>query len=164
MTSKEQLIKKYKLIFFLEYMAIGVILLTVGFLKIFDIIPYNESRLLLYNIITLVGVAYLLFDLVFSLSITKRRVRFSLIDKIFPLIAAIYLLVFDILVLAKINTDMMFIKYSIGAVLIYAGTVSLILGVYHHFKPSRQLLDAIEEEYQEKLLEEQEEKKDSTAE
>ena len=135
-------------------MAIAVVLITIGFLRLFDVIPYNESRLLAYNIITLVGVAYIIFDLIFSLSSPKRRARFCLVDKIFPLIASIYLVVFDILVLAKINTDLSFIKYSIGLVLLYAGMVSLFLGIYHHFKPSKQLLDAIEEEYQEKLKEE----------
>ena len=97
----------------------------IGFLRLFDVIPYSDKRLLIYNIITLLGVAYVLFDTTWYLVSKKKRAKSDLIDKIFPIIAAIYLLVFDILVLTKINTELNFIKYSISAVLLYAGAVSL---------------------------------------
>lgn len=159
MNDKEKLLKKTKLIFFLEYIAIAVVLFVIGFLRLFDVIPYSDKRLLAYNIITLIGVAYVLFDTTWYIVSKKKRAKSDLIDKIFPLIAAIYLLVFDILVLAKINTELNFIKYSISAVLLYAGAVSLFLGIYHHFKPSKMLLEAVEEEYQQKLKEQEENKK-----
>ena len=157
MDLKEKIFKKNKTIFLLEYLVIAVVLLLVGFLRLFDVIPYSDKRLLVYNIVTLIGVAYVFFDTTWYIVSKKKRERSDLIDKIFPLIAAIYLLVFDILVLAKINTELNFIKYSISIVLLCAGAVSLFLGIYHHYKPSKMLLEAVEEEYQEKLKEQEEE-------
>ena len=165
MVDKEKLTKKYKLIFLVEYLLISAILLTIGLLKVFNVIEYNDKRLLVYNIITLIGVAYITFDLVWNLVSKKKRESLCIIDKVFPGIAALYLLVFDILVLGKFYTNLEFIKYSIGAVLIYAGSVSLGLGIYHHFKPSKQILEAIDEAYEEKLKEQEEDsKKDESAE
>ena len=157
MDLKEKIFKKNKTIFLLEYLVIAVVLLLVGFLRLFDVIPYSDKRLLVYNIVTLIGVAYVFFDTTWYIVSKKKRERSDLIDKIFPLIAAIYLLVFDILVLAKINTELNFIKYSISIVLLCAGAVSLFLGIYHHYKPSKMLLEVVEEEYQEKLKEQEEE-------
>lgn len=146
MDNNEKTVKKVKLIFLLEYIAISVILFTVGFLRLFGVIPNDEKRLLVYNILTLVGVAYIAFDSIWFAISKKKRERSDLIDKIFPIPLAIFLLVFDILVLAKINATEEFVKYSISSVLIYAGAFSLFLGIYHHFKPSKLVLQAIEEE------------------
>ena len=134
-------------------MVIAAILLTIGFLKIFGVLGYNPERVLVYNIITLVGVAYIIFDLIFNLASKRRRAKMCVIDKVFPCILAIYLIVFDILVLAKIKADEIFIQYSIGAVLLYAGCFSTFLGIYHYFKPSQQIIDAVDEIYEAKLKE-----------
>ena len=152
MPDKEQLFKKYRMIFFLEYLAIAAVLILIGFLRAFDVMQYSENRLLVYNIITLIGVAYLIFDLWWSLR-PKKRADFSLIDKIPPLFWGAFLLVFDILVLSKSVTDMYFVKYSVVAVLFSAGIYSAYLGFYHYKKPQKMLLEAVEEAYQEKLAE-----------
>ena len=157
MLDKEKFFKKYTMIFFVEYLVVALVLLVVGFLKVFDIIKYNPNRLLAYNIITLIGVAYIFFDFFFNILSKTRRAKVSILDKVLPLIVAIYLLVFDILVLAKINQDLNFIKYSIGAVLLYAGSFALFSGIYHLFKPTIQIKEAIEEAYEEKLKELEEE-------
>lgn len=158
MPDKEKLFKKYKLIFFLEYIAIFAILVLVGFLRLFNVMEYSETRLLIYNIITLVGVAYIIFDLFWNLK-PKKRKDFSLIDKLPPLFIAAFLLVFDILVLSKIVTDPNFIKYSVCAVLFTAGLYSLFMGIYHYKKPQKMLYEAVEEAYQEALKEYEEENK-----
>ena len=154
MPDKEKLFKKYKLIFFLEYLAIFAILALIGFLRLFNVMKYSETRLLIYNIITLIGVAYIFFDLFWNLR-PKKRKDFSLIDKLPPLFIAIFLLVFDILVLSKIVTDPNFIKYSVVAVLFTAGTYSLCMGIYHYKHPQKMLMEAVEEAYQEALKEEE---------
>ena len=167
MDVKEKLINKTRKIFLIEYLAIAAILLVIGFLKLFNVIPYNEQRVLVYNIITLIGTAWIFFDLGWFIVSKKKRERNDLIDKIFPFIAAIFLLVFDILVLAKIRYDADFIKYSISSVLIYAGIVSLAMGIYRYFKPSKMIMLAIEEEYQNKiqaLSEQKEENKEESTE
>jgi len=154
MVDKKKLEKKYQRIFFLEYIAIFAILVLVGFLRLFNVMKYSETRLLIYNIITLVGVAYIFFDLFWNLR-PKKRKDFSLIDKLPPLFIAIFLLVFDILVLSKIVTDPNFIKYSVVAILFTAGTYSLCMGIYHYKHPQKMLMEAVEEAYQEALKEEE---------
>ena len=160
MPNKEQLFKKYRMIFFIEYLAIAAILILIGFLRAFDVMTYSENRLLVYNIITLIGVAYLIFDLWWNLR-PKKRKDFSSVDKIPPMFIGAFLLVFDILVLSKSVTDMYFIKYSVVAVLFAAGLYSTFLGFYHYKKPQKMLLEAVEEAYQEQLAElEAEQKKE----
>lgn len=154
MVDKKKLEKKYQRIFLLEYIAIFAILVLVGFLRLFNVMEYSATRLLIYNIITLVGVAYIFFDLFWNLR-PKKRKDFSLIDKLPPLFIAIFLLVFDILVLSKIVTDPNFIKYSVVAVLFTAGTYSLCMGIYHYNHPQKMLMEAVEEAYQEALKEEE---------
>ena len=164
MDEKEKLLKKTKLIFLIEYLVIALILITIGLLRIFDVIPYDSNRLLVYNIITLIAVAYIYFDTTWFIVSKKKRERSDLVDKIFPIPVALFLTVFDILVLAKIviNTD--FFKYSISSVLLYVGLGCLFLGIYHHYKPSKMLLLAVEEEYAEKLKEiEEQNSKDETS-
>lgn len=153
MPNKEKMFKKYKLIFSIEYLVIALVLLVIGFLKIFGVLGYNADRVLVYNIITLIGVAYIIFDLIFNLASKKRRDKMCVIDKILPGILAIYLIVFDVLVLAKIKNDELFIQYSVGAVLLYAGSVASFLGIYHYFKPSIQIYEAVDEIYEAKVKE-----------
>ncbi len=158
MPDKEKLLKKYKFIFFLEYLAIFAILALVGFLRAFNIMEYSETRLLVYNIITLIGVAYIIFDLYWNLRPAKRK-DFSLVDKLPPLVIATFLLVFDILVLSKSVTNPNFIKYSVCGVLFTVAAYSLFLGFYHYKKPQKMLYEAVEEAYQEQLKEIEEENK-----
>ena len=158
MIDKEKLLKKTKLIFLVEFLVIAVVLYVVGFLRMFDVITFSANRLLAYNIITLIGFAYIYFDFFYSLLKNSKRAKTCFLDKALSMIVATYLVVFDILVLAKINTDMTFIKYSISAVLLYAASISLFMGIYHHFKPTQQVLDVVEEQYQAYLQAEQEEK------
>ena len=161
MENNEKIVKKVKLIFLLEYLAISVVLLLVGFLRMFDVIPYDQNRLLVYNILTIIGVAYVFFDTIWFALSKKKRERSDLIDKIFPIPLAIFLLVFDILVLSKVYATEGFVKYSISSILIYAGLFSLFLGIYHHFKPSKLVLSAIEEEIAKTQEEQQAENQDN---
>ena len=158
MVDKEKLYKKYQRIFLIEYIAIFAILVLVGFLRLFDIMAYSETRLLVYNIITLIGVAYIIFDLIWNLRPAKRK-DFSPVDKIPPLFLAAFLLTFDILVLSKTVTDPKFVKYSVVAVLFTAGIYSLCMGIYHYKHPQKMFVEAVEEAYQEALKEEEEEAK-----
>lgn len=159
MIDKEVLFKKTKRIFLIEFIVISLVLFVIGFLRLFDVIPYSANRLLAYNIITLIGFAYIYFDFFFSLLKKRRRVKTCFLDKTISMIAATYLVIFDILVLAKINTDQTFIKYSVCAVILYAATTSMFLGIYHYFKPTQQVIDVVEEQYDALIKEEQEKQK-----
>ena len=158
MLSKEQLLKKTKRIFLIEYIAIAALAFTLGFLKMFGIIGNNPTRLLVYNIVTTVGATYILFDLARCIFIKTKREKTCFIDKILTLIVGLYLLVFDILCYINRNIDLTYVKYSISSVLLYAGAISLFMGIYHYFKPNAQLLEVVDEEYEEMLEEEAKEK------
>ena len=132
MADKNKIIKRTKFIFLVEFLIISAVLYVIGFLRLFDVIPYSANRLLAYNIITLIGFAYIYFDFFFSLLKESRRVQTCFLDKALAMIAATYLAVFDILVLAKVTTNMVYIKYSTCAVILYAASMSLFLGIYHH--------------------------------
>ena len=164
MVDKEKLTKKTKLIFLVEFLILAAVLYVIGFLRMCDVIPYSANRLLAYNIITLVGFAYIYFDFFFSLFKKSRRAKTCFLDKTLSMIVATYLVVFDILVLSKTYTDPSFIKYSTSAVMIYAASISLFMGIYHHFKPTQQVLDAIEEQYNALVEAENEEKANELAE
>ena len=155
MVDKNAILKKTIRIFTIEYLLIAAVTLVIGLLRILDVMKYSERRLLIYNILTLVGVAYIIFDLVFNLIKEKRRKKICWVDKGFAIVAAIYLLTFDILVLGKFLTDLNVIKYMVGAVLLYASAMSLFLGIYHYKYPTAQILDVVEEEYKQKVEEEQ---------
>ena len=157
MADKNKILKRTKLIFLVEFLVISAVLFVIGFLRLFGVIPFSANRLLAYNIITLIGGAYVYFDFFFSLLKKSRRAKTCFLDKILSLIIATYLLVFDILVLSKVVVDQDFIKYFVSAVLLYAACMSLFMGIYHHFKPTQQVLDAVEEQYQAYLQAEREE-------
>ena len=158
MVDKNKILRKTKRTFLIEYLVIAVVLLVIAFLRMFDVIKYSANRLLAYNIITLLGFAYIYFDFFFSLFKKSRREKNCFLDKALSMIVATYLVVFDVLVLAKITTDMYFIKYSICAVLLYAAAMSLFLGIYHYFMPTHQILDLVDQQYEAYVEAEQEEK------
>ena len=158
MADKELILKKTKRIFLIEYLLISVVAFTLGFLKMFGIIGNSATRLLVYNILTTVGFAYILFDLSLCLFKKEKRAKTCFIDRILTLIVGLYLIVFDIMCYINRNIDLVFVKYSIASVLLYAGCISMFMGIYHHFKPTAQLYEVVEEEYQETLEEEAKEK------
>ena len=161
MADKEKILKKTRIIILVEYLIISAVIYTLGILKFLDIIKTNFNRLLAYNIITTVFALYLLFEFFWYLFSKKKRAKDDAIDRILPVPGACYMLVFAIL--CYINDykgviDYHLVKYSVGAIMLYMATGSLTLGIYHFIKPGRQMLEAVEEEYEKKLQEESEEK------
>lgn len=149
MADEQKIIKRTKLIFLAEYIFIGLVLLTLGLLRILDVIPFNSTRLLVYNIITTVGAAYLIFDFIWVIVSKKKKEKACMLDKILTLIPGLYLVVFNIICFAKLYDSLGFYQYSVGAVLLYAGLASLFMGIYHHYRPTKQILEAIDEIIQE---------------
>lgn len=149
--------KKMKLIYCGELLVIALVAITMGVLKMLKIIGQNQTRLLIYNIVTLVGAAYILFELGWWCFSKKKRAKNSLLEKLLPLPASLYLIFFDITCFVQGSSlNEMFLRLSISCVLLYAGAISLFMAILRFFKPNKQLINMIEEAEKEELAEKEE--------
>lgn len=149
-------------IVFWEQVIIGAIILVLGVLKLTGVIPTDPTRLLIYNIITLVGGAWFIFDLFWCIFSSKRRMKTSLFDKILTGPVSSYLIFFDIFcfVVGRENANPDFVKFSIGSVLLYASILLFIQAFYHKKHPAPMTIAAIIETENELKKAEQEEAKE----
>ena len=140
---------KIKLIYSGELIIIAIVAIVIGALKLAGVMQTRPTRLLVYNIISIIGSAWLFFDLIWALASSRRRKRVCLSDKFMILPVAIYLFIFDIICFidkAKdLTTDDVLVRISVGAVLIYIGVIYIYQGLYHYWKPVPQVIEAIEE-------------------
>ena len=161
---KKTHVEKTKLLFCGEFLVIALIALVIGILKLTNVIQTKPNRLFIYNIITLAGGAWFIFDLCWSLISKKRRAKVSLFDKITMAPISGYLIAFDIVCfIAKANDttpDDLFIRISIGSVLLYVGALYIFQGFYRYNHPTPQLLDVLKEA---EALDKEEEKEASGA-
>lgn len=140
---------KIKLIYCGELVLIAAVVIVIGALKLAGIIATKPTRLFIYNIITMAGGTWLIFDLIWALVSKKRRPKVCLLDKILVLPVGLYLFYFDIV--CFINkaqgtvVDDLLVKLSVGIVLLYVGVVYLFQAVYHYKYPLPQIIEAIEE-------------------
>ena len=147
MKNKMSAEKKIKLFYSGELLFIGLVVLVFGILKMTNVMQTKETRLLVYNIITTIGVAWIFVDLIWSLVSAKRRAKSCFLDKFLMLPAALYILFFDICCYGKIfiYTDAI-VRFSVGGILLYLAAIEIFMAIYHWFKPVPQILEAIEEE------------------
>ena len=152
---------KIKIVFTIEYLVIAFVVITIGVLKLTNVMASRQPRLLIYNIITVLGSLFILYSSIRMLVDKKYRQKVEVLDKLLLLPLPLYLIPFDIycfLHYGTFNTD--YIKYSISSVLLYIGVVYIFLGIYHFFKPSKEILEALKEEEEKELLEKTEDKKE----
>ena len=144
-------------ILFIEQLVIGGVLLVLGFLRMFDVIKNNGTRLLIYNIITMGGGLWFVFDLVWSLCSEKRRKKVSMFDKITPAPVSLYLIGFDIYCFVTYgHTDGDFVRYSVASVLLAASIIMFLQAFYHRKNPAPMTIAAIIEAEQEEAKEKEE--------
>ena len=149
--------KKIRITFLLEYVILAIVALVVGVLKMAGVIPTKPTRLLIYNIISIVGAAYFIIEIVWYFLSEKKRQRTDLLDKLIVLPVLLYLLAFDIYCFIYYGKPMwdIFVTMSIGSALTYVGLVYIFLGIYRYKHPSKMILEAIKEvEESDKKLEE----------
>ena len=65
--------KKVKLIYSGELIIIAIVFLVIGILRLVGVIQTSEKRLLIFNIITTLGGAWMIIDLVWALASERRR-------------------------------------------------------------------------------------------
>ncbi len=137
---------KIKLIYSGELVVIALIILVISILKFTGVMPTKQTRLLVYNIISLIGFVWIVVDFVWSIASKKRRQKTCFLDKFLMLPAGLYILFFDIMCFAKFFTyEEAIVQYSIAGILMYLAVIELFMAVYHWFKPVPQILEAIEE-------------------
>ena len=146
--------KKFKLIYSGEFLAFSLVFLVLGFLKLFGIIGTNSTYRLVFSILTSCGAVFIIGDFVLSLVNKKRRAKVCLIDKILGLPAAAYLIVFNILSFCAmgglVTLPEEFYKISMAVVIFYLSGDYCFQGIYHYFVPTKEFLDALEEDKKEK--------------
>ena len=144
--------KKIKLIYSGEFIVIALIVIVIGVLKLIGLIETKPTRLFIYNIITIIGAVWFVADLIWALKSEKHRKTSSLLDKALLIPVSAYLLFFDIwCIIYKIKeweVNDLFVRISVGGVLLYVGIVYSFLGIYHYKHPLPGILEAIEEEKQ----------------
>lgn len=146
--------KKMKLIYSGEFIVFSVIFLVIGFLKLFGIIGTNSTYRLVFSIITSCGALFIMGDFLFSLFNKKRRAKVCLLDKILNLPAGLYLAVYNVLSFLAIGKAIVlseeFYKISMAIVIFYLSGNYCFQGIYHYFNPTKEFLEALEADKQER--------------
>lgn len=139
---------KAKLLIQGEYLLIGLIFLVVGILKLTGVFPTNGYvRFRIFNFVTLLGSAWIMFDFLWSTFSKARRAKVDYIDKILVLPAGLAFYTFDLICLVRWNEGIL--PYSaivMGSVFCYIACVYIFQAIYHWFKPTKALLAAIAED------------------
>lgn len=140
---------KAKLMYSGELVLIGVVFFVIGLLKFLGFMDSsNETRRLIFHIITLGGGIWLIVNLVWLIISKKKRENDCLLDKILNLPLGLFMISYAIysFIITKANWDakshalMLFIAFS------YVFIDYVIQGIYHWFYPLPAFLKAIEED------------------
>ena len=147
MKKKLTIEQKVILSYSIELIVIALIALVIGVLKLVDVIHTKPNRLLVYNVISLIGGLWIIIELIWAFCSPKKKQRTCLLDKYLLLPAMGYLLAFDVYCFIYYGQEIndLFVRISIGAVLIYIALAYIYQGIYHYKHPVPQILAAIEE-------------------
>jgi len=163
-------VKKANLLISGEMILIAIAFLVLGFLRLFEVIKSSEIRGHIFNIITAVGGAWVLTDFIWSTVSKKRREKVTYLDKCLNLVMSLAVLAFDIYCFIHWadfkNEEFMqgFFRIGISVVFFAIFTNYTFQGIYHYFKPTKQLLAAVayDEEQKRLALEEAKNKEEKT--
>ena len=147
MKEKMDTMTKAKLIYSIELGVFAVIFFVFAILKFTGVMGVNQTRLTVFNWITLFGGSWLVVDFFWALLDKKRQKRVALIDKCIHLPAGLYLIAFDLYCLiAKPAIDSPICRYAVPVVLTYLGICYAFEAIYHFKYPVPGIFDALEEE------------------
>ena len=143
-------VKKVKLIYSGELLLFAILFLVFGILRITQVMPYKETRRIVFNWITIFGAWWGIIDLTWALFSKKRRARVCLLDKFLVLPLSCFIITFDFISLIAKPTNDLFYILSIGSAFLYISAIYLFQAIYHYFKPIPGLIEeALEEEKEE---------------
>ncbi len=154
MKKKLDALTKAKLIYSGELIIIAIVFLVVAILKFTNVIPYDATRHLVLNWITLFGGTWVIVDFVWALLSKKRRPKISLLDKTLHLPAGIYLVTFDLFCIITRPDNPMVYRCGFPIAISYLCLCYIFEGIYHFYHPIPGILDAIVEVDEEEKAEE----------
>ena len=145
MKKKLDALTKAKLIYSGELIIIAIVFLVVAILKFTNVIPYNATRHLVLNWITLFGGTWVIVDFFWALLSKKRRPRISLLDKALHLPAGIYLVTFDLFCIITRPDNPMIYRCGFPIAISYLCLCYIFEGIYHFYHPIPGILEAVVE-------------------
>lgn len=145
MKKKLDALTKAKLIYSGELIIIAIVFLVVAILKFTNVIPYNATRHLVLNWITLFGGTWVIVDFVWALLSKKRRPRISLLDKALHLPVGIYLVTFDLFCIITRPDNPMIYRCGFPIAISYLCLCYIFEGIYHFYHPIPGILEAVVE-------------------
>ena len=145
MKKKLDALTKAKLIYSGELIIIAIVFLVVAILKFTNVIPYNATRHLVLNWITLFGGTWVIVDFVWALLSKKRRPRISLLDKALHFPAGIYLVTFDLFCIITRPDNPMIYHCGFPIAISYLCLCYIFEGIYHFYHPIPGILEAVVE-------------------
>ena len=144
---------KAKLIYSGELAIFAIVFLVFAILKFAGVMGVSETRLKVFNWITIFGGSWIIADFIWAIFDKKRQKRIALIDKCIHLPAGLYLVTFDLYCLiAKPAIDSPICKFGVPIVLAYLCLCYTFEAIYHFKYPVPGIIDVVE---QEKTLSEQ---------
>ena len=158
MKKKIDAVTKVKLIYSGELLLFAVVFLTLATLKFTNVIPFNSTRALIFNWITIFGGAWIIADLIWALVDKKRQKRLALIDKIIHAPAGVYLISFDLFCLISQPSDERVYQIGIPIALTYLCLCYIFEAFYHYKYPIPGLI----EEEEEKQIEQEDSSKEES--
>lgn len=142
-------IKKAKLMYSGELAFFAIVFLVLGILELTFVLNLRDIIITIFQYVGLVGGAYFIFDLIWTIKSEKKRKRNSMFDKISMLPGSLYSLTICILMIANVISEKTTKQILIGILLLYFALVYLAQAVYHWFHIHPTMLEAIEEDRKE---------------
>ena len=147
---------KAKLIYSGELIIIAIIFLVVAILKMTGVIPFNSTRHLVFNWITLFCGLWVIIAFLWGALSKKRRPRICLLDKVLHLPAGIYMVAFDLYCLIAQPKDQTIYRFGFPIAIMYLCLCYIFEGVYHFYHPIPGILEAVVEVDEEEPSKEEE--------
>ena len=138
-------VTKTKLIYSGELLIFAIAFIVIGTLQAFGIMNMSEGFLNVFKFLTLVGVAYFIFDFVTTFTNKKKKENACWVDKFSTIILPPYILTIDILLISNNEYVWTNYKFFIVPLIYYLGAVYLFQAIYHWFVPLKALFEDEEE-------------------
>lgn len=140
---------KIKLIYSGELVLFSIIFLILGILQFVDVIGISERFLNIFKVITLLGAAFFIYDIITTFTNKKKRAKACLLDKFSTILVPPYIIVIDILLWTGNEYVWGNPKYFISPLFLVLSIAYLFQGIYHWFYPLKELLEDLNEENKE---------------
>lgn len=141
---------KAKLIYSGELVLFAIAALVIAILTFVGVIGMSETKVNWITWITLLGGSVLIVNTIWFFCSKKKREKGSWLDTLLVLPIPLTMIPLDIIHLSTKAIPDADYKYIIPAVLLYVIVIYLIQAVYHWFRPLPLLIEAANEEDEEK--------------